>query len=156
MAVKIDYRLDDAGWADCDVAIGSSSIIVEASYIGDALRDLVQAALAVVEGAPYAVARFLDEPGECRFVLEPQGDQVRVRILRFSETWSEEPDGAGAVRLDAMCALREFAEVVLTATRTILNTYGLQTYRERWRHEFPWDAAYKLDSALQRAASGIE
>ncbi|MER9407455.1 hypothetical protein NKI36_25825 [Mesorhizobium caraganae] len=152
MTVKIDYRLDDAGWADCDVAIGSSTTTVEASYIGDALRELVEATLAVVEGSPHAIARFLDEPGECRFVLEPQGGQIRVRILKFPETWSEEPDGEGAVRLDAICALREFAEVVLTATRTILDTHGLQNYKERWRHEFPWDAAYKLDSALQKSS----
>ncbi|TPL93675.1 hypothetical protein [Mesorhizobium sp. B2-3-12] len=155
MAVKIDYRLDDAGWADCDVAIDSKTASVEASYVGDALRDLVQATLAIVDGAPYAVARFLDEPGECRFVLEPQGNQTRVRLLSFPETWSEEPDGAGAVRLDAMCLLREFAEAVLTATRTILSSHGLQNYRERWGHEFPWDAVYKLDSALQRAVSDI-
>ena len=151
MAVKIAYRLDDAGWADCDVAIGSSTTTVEASYIGDALRDLVQATLAVVEGSPYAVARFLDEPGECRFVLEPQGDQIRVRILEFPETFSEEPDGAGTVRLDAICALREFAEVILTATRAVLDTHGLQSYKEKWRHQFPWDAVHRLDNALQRA-----
>ena len=151
MAVRIEYRLDDDGWADCDLAIGSSTTTVEASYIGDALRELVEATLAVIEGSPHAVACFFDEPRECRFVLEPQGDQIRVRILQFAETFSEEPDGAGTVRLDAICALREFASVILTATRAVLDTHGLQGYREKWRHEFPWDTVYRLDNALQRA-----
>jgi len=88
MAVRIEYRLDDDGWADCDLAIGSSTTTVEASYIGDALRELVEATL---------------------------------------------------------------ASVILTATRAVLDTHGLQGYREKWRHEFPWDTVYRLDNALQRA-----
>ena len=155
MAVQIGFRLDDAGWADCDVAIGNSTTTVEASYIGDAFRKLVEATLAAVEGSVYSVAHFYDEPGECRFALEPQGGQIRVRILQFSETCSEEPDEAGTARLDAVCALHDFAEAVLTAARTVLDTHGLQGYREKWRYEFPWAAVYKLDSALQRTTSDI-
>lgn len=156
MAVKIEYRLGDAGWADCNFAIGSNTTTVEASYIGDALRELVEATLTIVEGSAHSVAHFYDEPGECRLVLELQGYQIRVRILEFPETWSEEPDEAGAARLDAMCAFREFAEAVLVAARTVLDTHGLQGYVEKWgRHEFPADAVYKLEHALQGATPSL-
>jgi len=154
MAVKIDYRVADAGWADCDLVINGNATSVEASYLGDALRELVEATLAAVEGLAYSVAHFYDEPGECRFVLEPQSDRVRVRILEFTETWSEEPDEAGTVRLDEICALREFAEAVLAAAKTVLDTHGPEGYLDKWvRHEFPSETVYKLRRALQGATS---
>lgn len=150
MAVKIDYRVADAGWADCDVAIDGSAASVEASYLGDALLELIEATRAIVDGANYSVAHFYDEPGECRFVLEPQGDTIRVRILEFGETWSEEPDEAGIVRLEAVCPLQEFAEAVLAAASQVLNTHGLEGYKEKWvRHDFPSEAVYGLRRALQ-------
>jgi hypothetical protein len=154
MAVRIEYRLYDAGWADCEVAVDSNVATVQASYLGDALRELIEATLAIVEGSAYSVANFCEEPGECRFVLEPAGDRMRLRILEFPEIWSKEPDEEGAVRFDAVCGLREFAGAVLIAARAVLNSHGLEGYLEKWRrHEFPSEAVYKLDRALRGATS---
>jgi hypothetical protein len=149
MAVRIDYRLTGTGWADCDVTIGASSTAVEASYLGDALRELIEATLGAVGGSGYTVAHFWDEPGEYRFVLEPKGDLIRVRILEFPNLWSDEPDDVGDVKLDDTCSLQEFAEAVLGAALAVLKAHGVEGYKENWvSHEFPTEVVNDLKRAL--------
>ncbi|RUV39004.1 MULTISPECIES: hypothetical protein [unclassified Mesorhizobium] len=149
MTAKIEYRLIGAGWAICDVAVEDLKATVAASYLGDTLNELLCATLSALEGTRYSAARFCDEPSEYRFVLMPKDGFVRVRILEFSELWSDEPDDFGAIRLDAICGLREFAEAVLSAARAVLNTHGIKGYKENWgRHEFPLEAMNKLSRAL--------
>ncbi|WP_111545043.1 hypothetical protein [Mesorhizobium kowhaii] len=149
MPARIEYRLIGSGWAMCDVSIGDLQATVAASYLGDALNELLGATLNALEGTRYSVARFCDEPGEYRFVLVPQGAFIRVQILEFSKLWSDEPDEFGEVKLDAICGLREFAEAVLDAARAVLNTYGIEGYKKEWiRHEFPLEAMNNLSRAL--------
>ncbi|MER8533110.1 hypothetical protein NKH61_02010 [Mesorhizobium sp. M1005] len=150
MPARIEYRLIGAGWAMCDVTVGDLQATVAASYLGDALNELLGATLNALKGTRYSVARFCDEPGEYRFVLVPEGAFVRVQILEFSEIWSDEPDDFGEVKLEATCGLREFAEAVLSAAREVLNTHGLEGYKENWRkHDFPLEAMNNLSRALR-------
>lgn len=66
--VHINYQLraNTIGWASCDVAIGSSSVTITASYLGHALEELVDAACRVMSGETQSEAHFWEEPGEYR------------------------------------------------------------------------------------------
>lgn len=150
MAISIQYNLTGRGWSECTVEIDDQQIQLTASYLSDALADLLDAVGAMVRGAGHATASFTEEPGEYRWQLtRVSQDRLCVRILRFDESWSDRPDEDGEMILEAECRLRTFAGAVLSASQRVLATHGLKGYQENWvNHEFPIKLQAKLQEAL--------
>ena len=150
MAISIQYNLTGAGWSECIVEIDDHQVHLTASYLSDALADLLNAVVAVVRDADQATASFTEEPGEYRWCFRRVSpDRLCIRILWFNEMWSDRPDEEGKVLLEAECRLRTFTGAVLSASQRILATYGLEGYREQWvKHEFPVKLQVKLQEAL--------
>jgi hypothetical protein len=119
-----------------------------ASYIDDALGNLLRAVRLLVEGDAEARASWLEEPGEYRWVLRRHGDQVRVRILEFPG-WSKPPDRKGAVLLDVRCDLCRLVAAVAAGARRALEEHGEAGYRKLWVYgEFPTEDLQALEAAL--------
>jgi hypothetical protein len=102
MAISVQYNLTGAGWSECIVEIGDQQAHLIASYLSDALADLLDAVTDLVRGADEVTASFTEEPGEYRwrFRRVPQ-DRLCVRILWFDRNWSARPDEEGEVILEA-------------------------------------------------------
>jgi hypothetical protein len=131
------------------LSIDEVTVTLPASYLSDALDDLIRATTAAVSGPVEQVATFTDEPGECRLKLQPIGERLRVRILAFEANWSRAPDSAGELMLDAECRLRTFAGAVLSAAQAVLARHGSQGYRQLWgKHDFPTEPMAHLMAAL--------
>lgn len=82
----IDYRLAGASWADCTIRVDRRECEVSASYLSDALGNLVLAAVAVLAGAHSISVAFDEEPGEYRWpVVRTDGGTVRLTVLMFQE-----------------------------------------------------------------------
>jgi hypothetical protein len=152
MAISIQYNLTGRGWAECIVEINGQQAHLTASYLSDALADLLDAIAIVVRGANEATALFAEEPGEYRWRLTRVSDeQLCVCILWFKELWKHRPDEEGEVILKTECRLRTFAGAVLSASQSVLSTYGLDGYKENWvKNEFPIRSQIKLKDALSR------
>lgn len=89
--VQFVYRLTGTGWSEATMTIGDASTPMSASYLDDALGDLVAAAV-LLPGAESTVrVSWAEEPGEFRWVLDRSGDQVAVRILWFEALWDRTP-----------------------------------------------------------------
>jgi hypothetical protein len=152
MAVAITYSLTGRGWAECVVEIDAQQIHVTASYLSDALADLLYAVESVVRGIEDTTALFIGEPGEYRWRFRQVApDRLWVRIIEFDECWSKRPDEEGKLILDAECRLRTFAGAVLSASQQVLATHGFAGYREQWvNRDFPSELQAKLKRSLDR------
>lgn len=88
---KLNYKLIDQGWAACEVELGDQGAKVTASYLSDALGDLVSAVLLLKTTGKAPGVSFAEEPSECRWLMSYVGKQdgkqrgVRVKILAFDE-----------------------------------------------------------------------
>jgi hypothetical protein len=150
MPVSVIYNLTGAGWSECSIEIGDQQAHVTASYLSDALGDLLRAVVGLLRGARDATAAFAEEPGEYRWRLRCIGDgQVSVRILWFNDTFSRLPDERGSVILDAQCRLRTLTGAMLAASQHVLREHGLEGYARQWKnHEFPLEVQAELERLL--------
>jgi hypothetical protein len=149
--MRVDYRLLGAGWAECEIEIQGKTATVPASYLSNALDELIAAAASVARGAAEATARWEEEPGEIRWRLTRVGEErLRVRILHVEEEFYDDlPDERGAVLLDAECRLRTFAGAVLSAAQRVLEKHGTKGYQTEWgMHGFPMERMRALEAAL--------
>lgn len=150
MAISVQYNLTGAGWSECIVEIDDQQAHLTASYLSDALADLLDAVTAVVRGANEATASFTEEPGEYRWRFRRVSQcRLYVCILWFDQIFSDRADGEGKIILEAECRLQTFAGAVLSASQQVLATHGLDGYRERWvNHDFPRKLQAKLQESL--------
>ncbi|MGL5078268.1 MAG: hypothetical protein ACRDBG_20915 [Waterburya sp.] len=150
MAVSIHYNLTGRGWSECIVEIDEQQIHLTASYLSDALADLLDAVTSILRGANEATASFTEEPGEYRWrFTRLSKDRLCVCILWFDETWSHKLDRDGKVILEAECKLQTFARAILSASQQVLAVNGLEGYQEKWvNYEFPVRLLAKLKKAL--------
>ena len=150
--LDIDYRLvlNTVGWASCEVAIGASSVMITASYLGHALEELVEAACLIMSGETSTEAHFWEEPGEYRWVIDGIGESCRVRIVEFDRLWSSDPIEAGKVLLDEICDVAVFGSAVLRAADRVLDEHGLAGYAALWGEgEFPIVSVGRLRQLVQ-------
>src|SRR5947209_5817918 len=128
--VSVSYNLTGTGWAECTVAIDKQQATITASYLSDALADLLGAVIRVVEGEAEATASFAEEPGEYRWrLIRIEPDRLLVRILEFPQLWGHRPDEEGKLVLHAECRLRAFAGAILSASQRVLEEFGIAGYR---------------------------
>lgn len=139
LSVEFRYDLVGVGWSECTLIINDAHVTVTASYLSDALRELIAAVCRVIAGLPDATASFDEEPGEYRWRLYRIDEEtIRVLILEFDELWSNKPDSDGRSIFDSQCRLRTFAGAVYDGCKRLLAKYGNDGYREKWHdHDFP-------------------
>jgi len=146
--VQFVYRLTGAGWSEATMTIGGASTPLSASYLDDALGDLVAAAVLLPSAESTIRVSWAEEPGEFRWVLDRTGDQLAVRILWFDALWGSDPDEKGKALLNATCSLVAFQRAIASGARAVLDEWGEAGYREKWiDHDFPTATLVELESA---------
>lgn len=147
--VEFTYRLTGAGWSEARLTIGAASTPLSASYLDDALGDLVAAAVLLPDAESAIRVSWAEEPGEFRWVLDRSGDQLAVRVLWFDSLWGPDPDEKGNVLLDATCSLVAFQRAIASGARAVLDEWGEAGYRAKWiDHDFPTATLLELEGAL--------
>ncbi|WP_394756813.1 hypothetical protein [Rhodoferax sp.] len=139
MKLSIDYQLVGAGWSRCKVTSEELECELSASYLSDALATLVLGACSVLAGFASVSFGFDEEPGEYRWsVNRVTPTEIKIRLLKFSELWSNLPDSEGQLLVEFSCHPLEFGLAVQSAAASVLAEHGLVTYKEKWvQHEFP-------------------
>jgi hypothetical protein len=95
--MEFTYRLTGTGWAEAQIADATSRAVITASYLSDALGDLLEALGTILEGAAEARCSWEEEPGEYRWIFAREDrDQVTLRILVFADMYAR-PDTAAGV-----------------------------------------------------------
>jgi hypothetical protein len=133
------YQLTGSGWALATIANDQTEMKVPASYLCDALRDIVDAvqSLFVTDNAQCV---WEEEPGEVRWEFRRDGLNVTVKVY-----WS-----GGGERLDGDDDLLRFSGQVDRELDGLLATWGEEGYMKKWRYPFPHEAHAKLRQGMQR------
>jgi hypothetical protein len=152
MSIQIDYRLTGTGWAECNVSSGEQTCLLSASYLSNALRNLILAANGVLAGFSKLTFSFDEEPGEFRWVItSPRLNEIKIEILEFQELWGGRSDTEGKSLYQSLCRPIVFAVAVEEAAKRVLQTHGESGYREKWsEHSFPTGQYVELVSAIQQ------
>ena len=151
MSLQITYDLVGTGWCRCTVTLGELQAVITGSYLCDCLAGLAAAAVEMAEGATSSRFSFDEEPGEYRWIVERDGDRLRLRIIEFEELWGNQDDAAGKVLIDSRCSVIEFSVAVRDTLDRVLAKHGAAGYKEKWvEHEFPEDLRCMLADALRK------
>lgn len=138
MSLSIVYALVGTGWSRCTVKAEGHQVELSASYLSDALGNLVLAAIATLSGFRICTFGFDEEPGEYRWVIEAiDTNIVKVEVLEFSELWGKLPNSDGKLLITFKCAPLVFAKAVHEAALAVLNKYGVTGYNDKWS-EYPF------------------
>ena len=139
MNITIDYKLTGAGWSECALDVNGQTCTVTASYLSDALGELVRGVNHILSGGNEARFHFDEEPGEYRWIVgRLDAGAVSVRILEFPQLWGDRPDSEGKVVFDVTCPIHELARALLSSLNGLLTEYGLDGYQAKWLEaEFP-------------------
>lgn len=144
--VAFEYDLLHLGWSRASLTIGTATVSLTASYLSDALGDLVAAASVLHRATSTVRVAWAEEPGDFRWVLDRAGDDLSVQVLGFDETWAGDPDDRGTVLLSARCTVAEFRNAVARGARAVLERWGEAGYRQAWHaHDFPTAALAALE-----------
>lgn len=145
---SFEYRLVGSGWSEGTIRDDEAHATLTASHLSDALRSLLEAVALVTEGQAEARCSWEEEPGEYRFVLRRDGNDVALSVLGFDELRGR-PDEEGTVIFLTRQSVLRVARVILAAAQKVLDDVGLDGYREMWvQHEFPSAALERLRRAL--------
>jgi len=137
--VALDYKIVGKGWAECRLDFYGMTFTVTASYLSDALLELISGTNHILAGGSEARFSFDEEPGEFRWIMHRTHDGgLAVKILDFPELWGHKPDEEGAVLMDVTCQIRGFAMALLSTLNVLLLELGVSGYRDKWGNsEFP-------------------
>jgi hypothetical protein len=137
--IHISYKLVGSGWSECRVETNNGRAELSASYLSDALGNLVRSAIAVVSCFHIVEFGFDEEPGEYRWSMNALGNNfIRLRVVEFPELWGNKPTETGRLLLEEIITILDYAKAVHACAITVLQEYGLVGYAEKWaEHQFP-------------------
>jgi hypothetical protein len=115
----------------------SSAQFWPSSALSDPLGDLVRATVSLLRGAEQARVSWQDERGEWRWLLSREDERLSIRILRFRETFSREPDARGTPIFETTCRLADFAGQVKSQLQELLEHSDPIDSPQVWRRQFP-------------------
>jgi len=147
--ISFSYKPEPRGWNSAAISDGEQELILDASWLSDALRDLTGAVASLLESADSVVFSWQSTPGSWRWILTKENEKLRIQILHFERDFSKLEDSKGEPVFSAETDVMRFAIVVRGQLRQILNDVGLVTYKEMTTYDFPFSAYERLDAAIE-------
>ena len=146
---RVDYRLKRHGWSEADVVIGHQQAQLTASYLTDALGDLVRAGREIAAGREAARVTWAFEPGCYRWKFDRHGADLDVDIWRYEEDWGPDSEVDGSLVMHAECSALAMVRAVSVSAHTVLDAHGVDGYMKEWQHAaFPISDLAQLDSLI--------
>ncbi|WP_308796439.1 hypothetical protein [Agromyces silvae] len=146
--MEFEYWLTGTGWAKASVRHEDATLPLSASYIQDALGDLLQAVDDLLAGAGSSRCVWWEEPGQYWWLLERSGEGVNLSILWFDD-WVREPDGSGVLKFAEALPLADLATAIAVGSAKVLAEHGAEEYRRRWvEAPFPEELLSKIQARL--------
>lgn len=147
--MEFSYRLVGTGWAEARIADDETWASLTASYLSDALGNLLEAVGVLLEGADAASCSWDEEPGEYRWLFTRAGESVHLRILALPDQFPPQPDSAGTVVFETTQPLPVVAAAVAQGAADVLAEHGEKKYLELWVDDpFPTDTLRLVQARL--------
>lgn len=138
MKFTLQYNVGEHGWADASVSCeGNTYNIDSISYLGDSFLELSEAVKSLLNGASEASCFFEHEPGQTRFRLFREGEDITLQIYQFENELAEDPWEKGEKVFECITQLKRLKSQYLNEADKIIKNIGIEKYKERWGYEFP-------------------
>lgn len=150
----MDYRLTGEGWCAADVSIGEQRAHLTASYLSDALGDVVRAGADIAAGASTVRVTWAEEPGCYLWKFDLHGVHLELEIWWYADdAWlnrgHEHKGDDGHLVLYAECEASALCGAIAAAAHTVLTVHGVDGYLRQWGlHSFPADDLRHLDELI--------
>lgn len=136
--MELTWTLTGTGWADLTWRHGSDTLELGTSYLGDALPDLLDAALDLQLGSSATFTHLLGEPGGHRVFFSGAAEMVFVQIVMFPDLSAARNWWAGGKPLwSARVRTAEVIAAILAMGEQARAAYPPQDYQQRWGRAFP-------------------
>jgi hypothetical protein len=138
----------DAGWIDATVRSSRYWAQLRASFLSDAIGDLLSTVNELISGAAEARCSWSVEPGEYRWIFTRAGEETLLRILGFRDGEDLEPDDAGTFVFETTATLPTLAAVVAKSVEQRFGDGGDGEYEAAWGYPFPKQQLAALNGYL--------
>jgi hypothetical protein len=147
---RVDYRLTGHGWSEADVVIGHQQAHLTASYIRDALGDLVRAGLEIAAERDAARVTWALEPGCYRWKFDRRGADLDVEIWSYEGDWPRaDSETDGSLVMHTECTVIAMCRAISVAAHSVLDVHGVAGYLKEWGEAaFPVTDLARLDSLI--------
>ena len=140
-----DIKLTGRGWVEAIIYGDQKNIIIEASYLSDAIKDMIDCVVLLLLGQQTTSCRWEDEPGEFRWIFQRTGSDVNISVLRFKEEFSDEENEAGNNIFYVDFDLLFFCRKLRSTMEDLYIEYGEEGYYKEWGYEYPKMSIYKTN-----------
>jgi hypothetical protein len=147
--IKFIFGLFENGWVNGTISDDLIDFRVSASYLSDGLADLIICVWKLLEGENETFCSWQEEPGEYRWLFLREGDQVKLRILWFEDTFSKYKDVKGKEMFCAYEDIIKFSRSIIRGFDKLKFEFGVDGYKQRWRYEFPEEKLDGLKSSFR-------
>lgn len=139
--MKFKYELSGAGWADGFIEVNTNIEYFSASYISDALHDMLKAIISILPGlVPFPIQstqfEMHEEPGGTVWTLNKMDtNHLNIKIDSYENLLQRKKlDGS----YEESCTISVFVRAVVTSLDLLLQQHGLDGYKEKWiNYDFP-------------------
>jgi hypothetical protein len=155
--VEFTYRLVGLGWAEARLVDGAASATITASYLSDALADLLEAVAGLLAGAEETRCCWEEEPGEYRWIFRQDGRRVDLDVLWFDDDYDPETDFRGVDEQGKLVfttqqSLRVLAAAIADGAGLVLAEHGEEGYLAQWHlYPFPTETLARVQKLLSDA-----
>jgi len=147
--VDFRYEIYGVGWARARIRDGASEVRLRASYLGDALGDLLETLVYLLWGAEIAQCSWEEEPGEYRWIFRRSGSEVNLVILALPDNFPRLPDDAGTQIYETNKPLVEVVTAIADGAQRVLDEHGEAGYLAQWLDApFPTDHLHLIRTLL--------
>lgn len=133
--LRLAWRLDGHGWADCTVTDVRAVVVLTASHITSAPEELLAASARLIAGGTETRAQFEAEPTAYRWIIYRENEHVWIRILELRN--GGDHDTKGTEIWSTRCTVDELARAAIRCFDDVAHTYGESGYRGTWGEHFP-------------------
>lgn len=157
--MRIIFDLNNHGWANGAVLLNDHKVCdYSVSYLQDALGNLANATVNLINGSDKEIFLWWAEPGEYFWTIESKKEIVNIHVKYYPD-WSADPEENGnyinnnesKVLLNIDLTLKEFVDSVFNCLNDVLEKYGVEEYKKRWvDDDFPLKEYEMIKKYLER------
>ena len=132
--LRLAWRLNGHGWADCTVTDRQAAIVLTASYITSAPEEFLTALARLIAGETETRAQFEAEPIAYRWIFYREDEHVWIRILELGD--GSDHDNKGAEIWSSQYPIDELARAAIRCFDDVARTHGESGCRGKWGAHF--------------------
>lgn len=148
--MDIVMNLEPHGWLDIFITPTSGERIeIPASFLTDAIRDLVDKLIALRKGADDVEITIQTEPGEYRFWTKKQSaSRVQFEVYEMSDNFSSEAVHEGRRLMSEEVTMVRLYKLMYRELKK-MKDLGLDEYKKRWSGDFPQSGFTQIERYVQ-------